>query len=127
MNRTLRTFARLCILGMSCVFLANAATAAEPRDPRLEKILADWQKRQNAVESIDYQVEGELRVPKGAYTKLRAVMIRNKKSEVRVAPEEDLSGPVRSSSLIDFAKERFRLEKTDQSFFLIPVNFSKRS
>ena len=116
MNRLLRAFVWICVLGMNVLILANAASATEPLDPRLEKILADWQKRQNAVESIDYQVEGELKVPKGAYTKLRAVTIRTKKTEIRVAPEEDMSGPVGLNLLLDFANERFRLEKRDQSF-----------
>lgn len=116
MNRTLRVIVRLCILAMSGVFPANAATAVEPPDPRLEKVLADWQKRQNAVQSIVYQVDGEFKVAKGAYTRLRAAMIPTKKSEVRVAPEEDMSAPVGLNLLLDFAKERFRLEKRDQSF-----------
>jgi len=118
MSRALPELVRLLLLGMSGVILAHTATAEEPRDPRLNKILADWQKRQNAVESIDYQVEGEYKVPKGAYTQQRAVTLRSKKSEVRVAPEDDLSGPMGLNLLLDFAKERFRLEKRNQSFHI---------
>lgn len=116
MNRRLREFVRFCILGMSGAFLANAVTAGEPRDQRLEKISADWQKRQNMVDSIYYQVEGEVKVPKGAYTKLRAAIIPKKKFEAQEAPAEDMSGPVGFNLLLDFTKERFRLEKKDQSF-----------
>lgn len=94
MNRALRDSVRHLLLGLTAVILTNAVTAEEPRDPRLEKILADWQKRQNAVQSIDYQVEGEYKVPKGAFTRIRALAIRSKKSEVRVAPDQDLSGPM---------------------------------
>lgn len=111
----------LWFFGVGSWFLALPA-AIFANDPRLDKILADWQKQQNAVQSIVYHVEGEFKVAKGAYTRLRAAMIPTKKSEVRVAPEENMSAPVGLNLLLDFADGRFRLEKTDQSFHF---NFNK--
>lgn len=94
-------------------------------DPRLEKVLADLQKRQNAVQSIEYRVEGEHKVPKGAYTRMCSVLAGPKKKsqnpDHRVAPAEDLRGAVGFTLLLDFAKERYRLESNKQNF-----NFSSR-
>src|SRR5581483_10234297 len=61
---------RLWIFALLGMLMLGACGTAEEIDPRLEKVLADWQKRQNAVRSIRYEVRGEHKVLKGAYNAL---------------------------------------------------------
>jgi hypothetical protein len=73
MNRAIWTLIPLWVLGMSGAFLSCYAQTEEPSDPRLKKVLADWQKRQSAVKSVRYEVRGEVKIPKGAYNALDLV------------------------------------------------------
>lgn len=103
----------LCVCGLLVWGLAPARAS----DARLDKVLADWQQRQDRVKVIEYQVEGERKIPKGAYTDLQSVF-KGPKAPKRVTPPEDMIGPVRFTLLLDFARERFRLDTSEFAFDL---------
>jgi hypothetical protein len=75
-------------------------------DPRLTKILADWQKRQDRINGVRYAASGTESVPKGAYTEVLTLTISKK----GVFPREDWQGERTINWLIDFTTNRARLE-----------------
>lgn len=94
----------------------HAATAAEPRDPRLKKILADWQERQHWFQAIEYMVSGIHKVPKGAFNNYP---VEFGVPTPEVNPPRDLEAPVSCKFLLDFVKGRHRRERHEQVFNLV--------
>jgi hypothetical protein len=106
MNRKLQAIVQFCILGVVSVCLTNTATTEEARDPRLEKILADWQKRQHWFETVEYKVSGVHNVPKGAYNNLPTDI--SGISPNQVSPPSDVDAPIGFTFLLDFVNGRHR-------------------
>jgi hypothetical protein len=113
MKRSLRALVHLYMLGLSGAFFAQAAaTSEEPRDPRLENVLADWQKRQHWFQAVEYKVSGTHKVPKGAYKNLPAEVIGVAPN--KTIPPDDVEAAVSFTILLDFVKGRHRRHILDQ-------------
>ncbi len=109
------THLRLWFFGVFGVLMSCAGRgAAEDIDPRLEKVLADWQKRQHRVETVEYQVRGEHKVLRGAYDVFPANI--SGKQPNKVNPPQDLVGIVGYTVLLDFAKGRHHRSIQDQMY-----------
>jgi hypothetical protein len=103
MNRSSRAcFFTLLSAGGVLLSAGEFATAQEA-DPRLEKVLADWQKRRERIQRVRYVVRGEHVYVKGSGT-----------DDVgRPQPEwptRDVAGEMRWMLLFDFATGRHRRE-----------------
>jgi hypothetical protein len=103
-----RTHSCLWIFPLFGVLMSCASGTAEDIDPRLEKVLADWQKRQNAFRSVRYEVRGEHKVPKGAYNSLDLGGKMRGPQLDQPIPPQDLVGTVTLTLLLDFVKGRHR-------------------
>jgi hypothetical protein len=115
MNQALR-FLAVCLFGMGGTLLLSDTAAGEPTDARLEKILADWQKRQHRFQTVQYEVRGERKLPKGTYDSfLAATRMGGSKNPV---PPQNLSAPLSITLLLDFEKGRHRRENKDSTFHL---------
>jgi hypothetical protein len=97
----------LLAVGLTLAGRAGVALAQEATDPRLEKILADWQKRQERMQRVRYRVEGVRVIPKGA---LSAAVSGSQSGE----PPADVQCPISRMVLLDFAGNRYRLEIEEQ-------------
>jgi hypothetical protein len=110
-----RTHFRLWIFALFGALMSGAWATAEGIDPQLEKVLADWQKRQHRVETVEYQVRGEHKVPRGAYNSMSFL---TRKAPDKENPPQDLVGTVGFTVFLDFAKGRHRRKIEDQVYNL---------
>ncbi len=97
---------RLWIFALLGMLMLGACGTAEEIDPRLEKVLADWQKRQNAVRSIRYEVRGEHKVLKGAYNALPLQGFVPGLQRDQPIPAQDFVGAATLTLLLDFERGR---------------------
>lgn len=102
------THFRLWIFALFGVLMSCMWGTAEEIDPRLAKVLADWQKRQNAVRSVRYEVRGEHHVPKGSANALPLNSFVRGLPRDQPIPPKDLVGEVSLTLFLDFEKGRHR-------------------
>lgn len=120
MIRLARFLIPFFIFAASAINVSSDARAAEPDDARLKKILADWQKRQNRVDAVEYKVSGVHKVPQGAYNTFPAIALGLQPEKIPpVFPERDLTGPIGFTILLDFVKGRHRRDRQEQIFSAI--------
>lgn len=99
----------LFALGVLGLLTSEKTTAQEP-DARLEKVFADWAKRRERTKSVRYVTRGETVLPKGS---LRAPIGQ---SSSREAPPRDIVSRVTQTMLLDFEKQRHRLETEQEEY-----------
>lgn len=108
----LQTLLIIVVCAVATGLLPVRLTADEPSpDPRLEKILADWQKRRDRIKTIRYRVSGEVTLPKGTF--------RDPNTGQALGPEtppHDISWPKNITLLLDFTTNRHRLEENEQPY-----------
>ncbi len=104
---------RMTLLACLCGLIGSEIVWAA--DPRLEKVLADWQKRQQRFDAAEYQVRGLLKVPKGAYSNDMAIMLYGTKAG-QINPSQDVEGTVGFTVLLDFVKGRHRRDIQQRLF-----------
>lgn len=97
----------LTIAGM----LAASPVRAQAGNEEVRRVIADWKKRQEAVERIRYVVVGRSIVPKG-----RGTDDVTGKPLVPPVPAQDIEQKQDSTLLLDFPKQRFRLEMNQLLF-----------
>lgn len=102
-----KTHFSLWIFAVFGVLISCACAAAEEIDPRLAKVLADWQKRQNAFRSVRYEVRGERKILKGAYNAFEPIyqQVPALRSDQPI-PSQELAGAFSLTLLLDFEKGR---------------------
>jgi hypothetical protein len=93
------------------LLLVCRATAGPPPDPRLEKILADWQNRRERMKTVRYRVSGQHTRPKGTFTDSYTG-----KSLGPEAPPHDITWPKSIKLLLEFRTSRCRLEEDEQPY-----------
>ena len=115
----IRTFLLVC-LGASILVgsLAPEVTGSDGTvDPRLKNVLADWQRRQNWFDAVEYKVSGKHVIPQGSYSDafkgLEEVMGLPLDKFI---PPKKVEGAVSFTILIDFGKGRERRSIHDQLF-----------
>jgi hypothetical protein len=64
----------------------------EAADPRIERILKDWQRRQESVKCVQYVVKGEGVIPKGS---------RKDESTGAAYPDRDVSLPQEAIAILN--------------------------
>ncbi len=97
------------------LLLDEPSARGQAVDPQLEKILADWQKRQEWVKSIRYRVSGKYTIPKGVFNSQRRILgLRIDKDY----PSKDMSVDVKYTLLLDFENGRHRFERDEPQYFL---------
>jgi hypothetical protein len=84
---------------------------AQPPDPRLEKVFADWQNRRTRTKAVLYRLRGESVQPKGCFTGQLDGYPPSKE-----IPPRDLVYPIKWTLLLDFATNRHRLETEEQEY-----------
>jgi hypothetical protein len=83
----------------------------------LKKVFSDWHGRQHWFESVQCEVGGKHKVPKGAYTDFAGIALQNKGNAFgKPLPENDLEGEFFYSILLDLAKGRHRRKDQEQIF-----------
>ena len=97
------------LAGFALILTAGSA-CGQATDPRLGKVLADWEKRQQAVDSIRYVVKGQHVIPKGSLRDDTGAPLKTP------APAEDVTAEVNWLAVFDFPKGRHRLEVSEQVF-----------
>jgi hypothetical protein len=110
-------------LGLCGWTLLVGGTEARAGDPRLDKVLADWQKRQNRFQTVEYRVEGEHAIPKGAYSVLSRAL-SGEGPNGHPIPAEELTAPASFTILLDFARGRHRLQSREVAFNLDSGNLA---
>lgn len=108
MRRQISYLGALLSLGLSLALPRPAA--AQANDPRLEKIFQDWARRQQAVRSIRYRVEGEEVYPKGSQNE---ILLKPSKNPF---PSQDITCALKRTLLIDFSTGRYRLDLDEESY-----------
>lgn len=115
MNRTIKIYVQIYMLGTCGMLFSHSVAVADPLDQRLQKVLVDWQNRQNWFQTVEYKVGGTHKVRQGAYsTKLPIELTGSKPS--RVNPPRDVEAPVNFMILLDFAKGRHRRDIRESQF-----------
>lgn len=99
---------RLWIFALFGVLMACARGTTEDVDPRLAKVLADWQKRQNAFRSVRYEVRGKHTKPKGSCDASPLISNLPYLRRNHPRPSKDFVGEVGLTLFLDFEKGRHR-------------------
>ncbi len=109
---------RLWISALFGVLIFCVWGAAEEIDPRLAKVLADWQKRQNAFRSVRYEARGDHKVLKGAYNALphHRIVLGQRRDESM--PAQDYVGSASLRLFLDFEKGRHRSKIQGSNYHL---------
>jgi hypothetical protein len=105
-----RRMLHLCLAGLGMVLAAATPVRAQPRDDRLDRVLAAWQQRQHALQGVRYTVTGTDVRAKGSITDHMGEPLPQPE------PPEDVSQPQEFKLLLDFTEKRFRLELTQQMY-----------
>ncbi len=100
------------ILGVSGL-LNGVAAFGQPPNPRLEKVFADWKKRQERVKTVRYRVQGEGIRIKGSY---EGLVGRPGQPEKRTLPPRDITTSVKRTLLLDIPNNRYRREVEEQEY-----------
>jgi hypothetical protein len=87
---------------------------AQTVDPRLAKVFADWEKRQQGIIRVRYSVAGEVVLPKGSFNNDPDLNHRGKGD----FPADDLRSQSKFTLLLDFEKNRFRIESSGKVMHL---------
>lgn len=95
----------LCLAGL---FVNGGLAADEKSREQLQKVLADWQKRQKYVDRIRYRIQGEHVTPKGSGTDDVGRPLGPN------VPPRDMAGEERWMFLLDFTTGRYRIEINEQ-------------
>ena len=99
----------LCGAAVSLALIRAAGEA--PADPRLDKILADWQMRRERIKTVRYRASGETIIPKGT--------ARDPSTGRLLGPDEpphDIACPKSVTLLLDFTTNRHRLDVEEQPY-----------
>jgi hypothetical protein len=107
-----RSASYLWLAGLGALLLAVPSAVAQPRDPVVERVLADWQKRQKRVQRVRYVVTGQSIIPKGSLDDPITGLPLNPPE-----PAQDVAQPQKSDLLLDFEGQRFRLELSEQVYY----------
>lgn len=100
----------LCIGIVGTVGLQDPRPAlAQDADPQVERVFADWKKRQTLAKSVLYRVRGERIEPKGSWPDQIGRPSGN-------LPAKDIVSTSRRSVLLDFSTSRYRLEKEEELY-----------
>src|SRR5439155_2876958 len=89
-----------CIPSLAAMHLIAGHVAGQPGDQRIERILKDWQRRQEAVQRVRYSLKGHSIRPKGSQTD---------EPTGAPVPAEDVTQDHAAAVLLDFSEGRFRL------------------
>ncbi len=105
MSRIMTGCLVLCVLGVFGLLLSGGATRAQEPDPRLDKVFADWKKRQERARAVRYRVSGKATLPKGSLS-----LADTERRFPKETPPRDIVTPLRRTMLLDFTTNRHRLE-----------------
>jgi hypothetical protein len=97
-----------CVLFTGWPFIQGTASG-QAADPRLERIFAEWRKRQEATKSAFYRVAGTRVIAKGSFLDPRGRPLSD-------TPPRDIKSNIHRTFLLDFATNRFRLEVTEEDY-----------
>jgi hypothetical protein len=92
-----------CLAGLG-LLSAPTPLHAQPAAEQVERVLGEWQKRQERISRIRYVVKGESITPKGAFTDHMG------RPMVPPQPDKDTAQRQDTIFLIDIPKKRFRME-----------------
>jgi hypothetical protein len=118
-----KSYYLLWILSISGVLTTCGGGGAEDINPRLQKVLADWQKRQHQTETVEYHVRGEHKVPRGAYDFMPSFI--GGKSINQTNPLQELVGKVGFTVLLDFVKGRHHRKIEDRMYNISSGNLDR--
>lgn len=87
----------------------------------MDQIFSDWRSRRTAMDAVEYRLEGSELFPMGIKSQSVGFLIP---SEYEGAiPPEDVTFPLESRYVFDFARNRIRWERHYQAFFTDTVQF----
>jgi formate-dependent nitrite reductase cytochrome c552 subunit len=112
MSHTLRVLGCLAGMGVVWAIFAGESAQAGRTDSELEKVLADWQKRQHRMDTVEYRVRGVHKVHRGAYNALAEALSSGRMN--RDVPSDNVTKPISFTILLDFVKGRHR-EKSEMA------------
>lgn len=118
MNPKLACVVAVILLVLSVSAGQVVAQAPPARDPRLDKVLADWQRRQERVKTVRYRVEGQHIFPRGAFSASAGGAVK---------PPQDIACDVKRTLLLDFATNRHRIEEDQPQYFVATERFESYS
>lgn len=121
MTQSSRRLLWAVLLG-SAALLPPGTASAQPPEARLQKVFADWQKRQDRVKSIRYTLVGELVIPKGSLTG-ESDLPDGGKTEF---PRRDVVTEKKITLLLDFPSNRSRIESSGQELLVSKGQLSPR-
>ena len=98
---------RLFLIALTALY-SGRAWAEERTDQRLEKVFADWQKRQKRIQTVRYRISGEHIVAKES-------MFDPLHPEVAALPRDVKLG-IQRMMLLDFPKNRYRQEHDEEEY-----------
>jgi len=100
---------KLPLIALAALLTLGRARAEERADPRLEKVFADWQKRQQRVQTVRYRISGEQIVAKES-------IFDPLHPKVPAIPKKDVKLRIQRMMLLDFPKNRHRLELDEEEY-----------
>jgi hypothetical protein len=100
----------ICTAASAALIVACSSSVAQIKQSgEVERILADWQKRQEQIKRIKYTISGEWITPKGSWTGTPG-------SRPGVDPPADIVQPQRFVVILDLEKRRLREESAERVF-----------
>ncbi len=97
----------LCAGGF--LLAAGGPALGQAPDQRLEKIFADWKKRQARTKSVRYQVSGNRVIAKGSF-------LDDDGRRTKIMPPRDVTAVIQRTLIFDFVTGRYRWEIEDQDY-----------
>ncbi|HLN29227.1 MAG TPA: hypothetical protein VK395_15870 [Gemmataceae bacterium] len=97
------------LIALAAFLTLGRARAEERVDPRLEKVFADWQKRQKRIQTVRYRISGEHIVAKES-------MFDPLHPELPAMPKKDVKLRIQRMMLLDFPKNRYRQEHDEEEY-----------
>jgi len=92
------------------LLFATGLVSGQQPDPRLTKVFADWQDRQERLSTIRYRVHGETVFAKGSGTDDHGQRMNP------ASPDRDVIGNIQWEVLFDFSTQRHRWDKQEYSY-----------
>src|SRR5437016_4784574 len=106
---SMRKYLLSCCLVLIWAWLSNSSSFAQGLDPRLKKMLNDWQKRHERVKVVRYSVECES-------VGYKEASVHMSKSLGIKPPDQGSKIKTKMLLILDFIKDRHRLEYDGYEF-----------
>lgn len=109
------SLSRFLIAVLSLIVLSCGPSWSQGQEADLDRIFADWQKRQDGIRSVRIVMKGKRILPASRFGKLSGVV------QTKYLPQEDKVFDLKLTLSMDLDKNKIRTERSDYNFLAEPI------